>query len=86
VFRLKLTLLTAHLHLFLFLRRKSFGRHGGFNRLHKLCIFQPSRNALLGASRQVFLDCAVSRHPQNNLVAGFEFRFLGHQISPPIRL
>ena len=36
--------------------------------------------------RQVFLDRALPRHPQNNLVAGFEFRFLGHQISPPIRL
>ena len=41
VFRLKLTLLTAHLHLFLFLRRKSFGRRGWLNGLHQLCIFQP---------------------------------------------
>ena len=41
VFRLKLTLLTAHLHLFLFLRRRSFGRHGCLNRLDQLRIFQP---------------------------------------------
>ena len=40
VFRLKLTLLTAHLHLFLFLRRKSFGRLCCLNGLHQLCIFQ----------------------------------------------
>lgn len=71
VFRLKLTLLTAHLHLFLFLRRRSFGRHGGFNRLHKLCIFQPSRNALLGASRQVFFNRALPCHPHDYLVADF---------------
>ena len=41
VFRLKLTLLTAHLHLFLFLRRKSFGRLGCLTGLHQLRIFQP---------------------------------------------
>ena len=41
VFRLKLTLLTAHLHLFLFLRRKSFGRLGCLSGLDQLCIFQP---------------------------------------------
>ena len=41
VFRLKLTLLTAHLHLFLFLRRKSFGRRGCLSGLHQLCFFQP---------------------------------------------
>ena len=41
VFRLKLTLLTAHLHLFLFLRRKSFGRLGCLAGLHQLRIFQP---------------------------------------------
>ena len=40
-FRLKLTLLTAHLHLFLFLRRKSFGRRGCLGGLHQLCFFQP---------------------------------------------
>ena len=44
------------------------------------------KDTLLGASRQVFLDRAVSRHPQNYLVVGFKFRFIGHQISPPIRL
>ena len=36
VFRLKLTLLTAHLHLFLFLRRKSFGRRGCLSGLDQL--------------------------------------------------
>ena len=41
VFRLKLTLLTAHLHLFLFLRRKSFGRFGCLSELYQLCLFQP---------------------------------------------
>ena len=41
VFRLKLTLLTAHLRLFLFLRRKSFGRLGCLSGLDQLCIFQP---------------------------------------------
>jgi len=41
VFRLKLTLLTAHLHLFLFLRREFLGRLGWLNRLHQLRIFQP---------------------------------------------
>ena len=41
VFRLKLTLLTAHLHLFLFLRRKSFGRLDCLTGLHQLRIFQP---------------------------------------------
>ena len=41
VFRLKLTLLTAHLHLFLFLRRKGFGRCGCLNRLDQLRIFLP---------------------------------------------
>ena len=41
VFRLKLTLLTAHLHLFLFLRRKGFGRRGCLSGLHQLCFFQP---------------------------------------------
>ena len=41
VFRLKLTLLTAHLHLFLFLRRRSFGRLDCLTGLHQLRIFQP---------------------------------------------
>ena len=41
VFRLKLTLLTAHLHLFLFLRRNCFGRGICLNRLDQLCIFRP---------------------------------------------
>ena len=41
VFRLKLTVLTAHLHLFLFLRRKSFGRRDCLSGLHQLCFFQP---------------------------------------------
>ena len=41
VFRLKLTLLTAHLRLFLFLRRKIFGRLGCLSGLDQLCIFQP---------------------------------------------
>ena len=41
VFHLKLTLLTAHLHLFLFLRRKSFGRRDCLSGLHQLCFFQP---------------------------------------------
>ena len=41
VFRLKLTLLMAHLHLFLFLRRKSFGRLDCLTGLHQLRIFQP---------------------------------------------
>ena len=41
VFRLKLMLLTAHLHLFLFLRRKSFGRLDCLTGLHQLRIFQP---------------------------------------------
>ena len=41
VFRLKLTLLTAHLHLFLFLRRKCLGRLGCLTGLHQLRIFQP---------------------------------------------
>ena len=36
--------------------------------------------------RQVFLNRALPRHPHDHLVTGFEFRFLGHQISPPIRL
>ena len=40
VFRLKLTVLTAHLHLFLFLRRKSFGRLGCLSGLHQLGIFR----------------------------------------------
>ena len=86
VFRLKLTLLTAHLHLFLFLRRKSFGRLCCLNGLRQLRIFQTLRYTLLGASRQVILNCALPRHPHDYLVVGFEFRFLGHQISPPIRL
>ena len=41
VFRLKLMLLTAHLHLFLFLRRKSSGRLGCLSELYQLCLFQP---------------------------------------------
>ena len=41
VFHLKLALLTAHLHLFLFLRRKSFGRLDCLTGLHQLRIFQP---------------------------------------------
>ena len=41
VFRLKLTLLTAHLHLFLFLWGKSFGRLDCLTGLHQLRIFQP---------------------------------------------
>ena len=45
-----------------------------------------AEHTLLGASRQVFFNRAFPRHPHDYLVAGFEFRFLGHQISPPIRL
>ena len=41
VFRLNLTLLTAHLHLFLFLWGKSFGRLDCLTGLHRLRIFQP---------------------------------------------
>ena len=37
---LKLTLLTAHLHLFLFLRRKCLRRLGCLSGLDQLCIFQ----------------------------------------------
>ena len=41
VFRLKLTLLAAHLHLFLFLRGKCLGRLGCLSGIDQLCVFQP---------------------------------------------
>ncbi len=62
---------------------RSFCR-SSFKRLYELGIFEPLRDFLGSAFREVFFDSTLPRHSHDNLVFWLVL-FTGHQISPPIR-